>query len=186
MVECRQAPRRPLIGKDHHRGIGESHLKIAILGAKLPRGLEPSRVECLDRVGDRKIVKQRQLGIDAEPTQHEVVGFGRSEGGDDQLPRPSFQRLDDRRVIRVVGVSSAIQGARVDDQRAYRPSSRRTISSALRATGSPLPRATPADRNRRGPAARVVLLIASRMISACERPDSAANRRNAAASRSSR
>jgi hypothetical protein len=186
VVECRQASCRPLIGEYDHRCVGESQLQVAVLGAQLAGGLEPSRVERLDRVGDGEVVEQRKLGVDAEPAEDEVVGFGGGEGGDDQLPGPGLQRGDDRPVVGVVGVSGTVEGTGVDDQCAYRPSSRRTISSALRATASPLPRPTPADRSRRGPAACVVRATASRMISACERPDSDAIRRSAAASRSSR
>jgi len=186
LIERRERVRRALVGEHHDRRVRQSELEVAIPRAQLPRGLQPAGVECLDGVGDRQVVEQRQLGVDTETRQDQMVGFGGREGGDDQLARPLLQRREDRGVVGIVGVRGAIERARVDDQRADRPSSSRTISSALRAIGAPLPRPTAAERSRRGPAACVVREIASRMISACERPDSADIRRRTAASRSSR
>jgi hypothetical protein len=177
---------RPALGEDDHRGIGESELEVAIARAQVARELESSGVGGLDDVRGGQIVDQRKLGVDAEPCQDQMVRLGCGKRGDDQLAGPLLERRDDALVFGVARVGDAVQRARVDDQRGDRPSSARTISSALHAIGEPSPRPTAVERMRRGPSSRVVLPIASRMMSACERPVSAAIRRSAAASRSSR
>jgi hypothetical protein len=145
--------RPPLLGEHDDRGVREPELEIPVPRADLAGSLEPASIERLHRVRDRQVVDQRKLGIDAEPCQDQMVRFGRGERRDDQLPRPVLQRRDDRGVVGVVGIRGAVESAGIDDQRADRPSSSRTISSALRAIGAPLPRPTPAERSRRGPAA---------------------------------
>lgn len=135
-----------------------------------------------------QVVEEGELGVDTKAGQDEVIGLCRREGRDDELALPGIQQREGDLVVGIGGVDGGVQRARVDDQRGDRPSSRRTISSAWRAIASPLPRPAPAERRRLGGAAAeaVASAIASRMISACERPVSAAILRSAAASRSPR
>jgi hypothetical protein len=92
LVECRERVGGPLSSEYDNRGVGEPELEVSVARADLSGRSEAASVERLHGVGHRKILEQRQLGVDPEAGQHQVVGLGRRERGDDQNWASKWQR----------------------------------------------------------------------------------------------
>jgi hypothetical protein len=144
LVECGQGASRPPIGEDDDRRVGKAELEVPVPRADVPRSDEARRVERVDQVRACQIAEKTQLGIDAQTAQDQVVRLARRKGGDDKLPVPSRKRPARGLMVGVGRIGGRIEDPGVDDQRPRRAaSSSRTIVSACRPIGSPVPRPAP-------------------------------------------
>ena len=187
LVKGCDGPCVPLAAKDHDGRVCQTYLKVSEALTHPPRRVDPARFQRIDQVSAGQVLEESQLGVDPESCKDQVVRLYRREGGDHQFALPIREQRPRRAVIGVGRICRGVQNPGIYDERLRRdPSSPRRMASAERPTGSPLPRATPCDLNFRRRAGAVAAAIASRIISAWDRPVCAARRRSAAASASSR
>jgi len=91
----------------------EADGQISVLTDKLERYAQFSTVQALNlKCGLGQVLEERQLHVDSEPRQNEVIGLCHRNGRGNQRLALEAQNVSNSRVVWVSSVGLCIQGAR--------------------------------------------------------------------------
>ena len=103
--------------KDDKGRIRKTDLQIAIVASDL-RGFSQLRLSqgLHDVRSGRQVIKERELRINAQPSEYQEISFGHCKGRGNQRSSFGSENLDNHAVVGVLSVGLTVERTRINDE----------------------------------------------------------------------